>query len=182
MFFHVYGENAIYQWLAMLAVLVALILLNEFARRTKLGGAVMFFVIPAILTVFFIVLQISAGRGAEWALNNQTYVYMNGWFHYAKLYAALAGCIGFMMIKYDWGIGSKQWFKAFPFVIVAINILIAVVSDFESAVKGWNSWFLSSENVWLYVAGTYPQWPCRLINIFCMTGWWSATNLRTERT
>lgn len=171
MFFHVYGENAIYQWLAMLAVLVALILLNEFARRTKLGGAVMFFVIPAILTVFFIVLQISAGRGAEWALNNQTYVYMNGWFHYAKLYAALAGCIGFMMIKYDWGIGSKQWFKAFPFVI---NILIAVVSDFESAVKGWNSWFLSSENVWLY-GGWHNilNGLAGIINIFCMTGWWS---------
>ncbi|MDY4796803.1 MAG: DUF5692 family protein [Floccifex porci] len=43
--------------------------------------------------------------GMDWALKNQTYVYMNGWFHYAKLYAALAGCIGFMMIKYQWGIG-----------------------------------------------------------------------------
>ena len=62
--------------------------------------------------------------GVEWAVNNQTHLYKNGWFHYAKLYAALAGCIGFMMIKYEWGIGKKQWFRAFPFVIVAINILI----------------------------------------------------------
>ena len=45
-----------------------------------------------------------------------------------KLYAATAGCIGFMMIKYEWGIGKKHWFKAFPFAIVAINILIAVAS------------------------------------------------------
>ena len=66
-----------------------------------------------------------------------------------KLYAALAGCIGFMMIKYEWGIGKKQWFRAFPFVIVAINILIAVASDFESAINGWYSWWLSSEDVWL---------------------------------
>ncbi len=173
MFFHVYGEHALAQWGAMLAVLIALILLNEFSRRTKLGGMIMFFVVPTILTIYFVAIALGARAGAEWALKNQTHLYMNGWFHYAKLYAALAGCIGFMMIKYQWGIGKAKWFRCYPFVIVAINILIAVVSDFESAVLGWNQWHLSPENVWLYggwhnimngVAG--------LINIFCMTGWW----------
>ena len=38
-------------------------------------------------------IYVGAAQGAEWALNNQTYVHMNSWFHYAKLYAALAGCI-----------------------------------------------------------------------------------------
>ena len=150
MLFHVYGGNGIYQWIAMLAVLAGLILLNEFARRTKFGGLMMFGIIPLALTVYFIVIAVCAGQGVEWAVNNQTHLYMNGWFHYAKLYAALAGCIGFMMIKYEWGIGKKQWFRAFPFVIVAINILIAVASDFESAINGWYSWWLSSEDVWLY--------------------------------
>ncbi|MBQ4189595.1 MAG: hypothetical protein II660_06375 [Bacteroidales bacterium] len=158
----------------LLVVLIGLILLNEFARRTKTGGRIMFFVIPAILTVYFLAIAIGAASGAEWALKNQTYMYMNGWFHYAKLYAALTGCIGFMMIKYKWGIGAKHWFKPFPFVIVAINILIAVASDFESAINGWNSWWLSSEGVWLYggwhnvmngVAG--------ILNILCMTAWWN---------
>jgi len=166
----------------MLAVLAGLILLNEFARRTKAGGLIMFGVIPAALTVYFIVVAVAAGAGAEWALKNQTYVYMNGWFHYAKLYASLAGCIGFMMIKYEWGIGKKHWFKAYPFVIVAINILIAVVSDFESAAKGWNSWWLSSEGVWLYggwhnimngIAG--------LLNIACMTGWWAVYSSKDKK-
>ena len=95
MLFHVYGENALPQWIAMLGVLAALILLNEVSRRTKAGGILMFFVIPAILTVYFIAIAVGAKTGASWALNNQTYLYMNGWFHYAKLYAALAGCIGF---------------------------------------------------------------------------------------
>ena len=45
----------------------------------------------------------------------------------------LQDVIGFMMIKYEWGIGKAHWFKAYPFAIVAINILIAVASDFESA-------------------------------------------------
>ena len=121
MLFHVYGGNGIYQWIAMLAVLAGLILLNEFARRTKFGGLMMFGIIPLALTVYFVVIAVCAGQGVEWAVNNQTHLYMNGWFHYAKLYAALAGCIGFMMIKYEWGIGKKQWFRAFPFVIVAIS-------------------------------------------------------------
>ena len=139
MFFQVYGANALSQWIMLLVVLLGLILLNEFARRTKAGGAIMFFVIPVILTVYFLAIWIGVRSGAKWALENQTHVYMQGWFHYAKLYAATAGCIGFMMIKYKWGIGAKHWFKPFPFVIVAINILIACVSDFESAVMGWKS-------------------------------------------
>ena len=182
MLFHVYGGNGIYQWIAMLAVLAGLILLNEFARRTKFGGLMMFGIIPLALTVYFVVIAVCAGQGVEWAVNNQTHLYMNGWFHYAKLYAALAGCIGFMMIKYEWGIGKKQWFRAFPFVIVAINILIAVASDFESAINGWYSWWLSSEDVWLYggwhnvmngIAG--------ILNILCMTGWWKVYSSKDKK-
>ena len=182
MLFHVYGDNAIYQWLVMLAVLAGLILLNEFARRTKAGGLVMFGVIPAVLTVYFIVVAIAAGAGAEWAVNNQTHIYMNGWFHYAKLYAALTGCIGFMMIKYEWGIGKKHWFKAFPFAIVAINILIAVASDFESAINGWYSWWLSSEGVWLY-GGWHNVFNgiAGILNIFCMTGWWAVYSSKDKK-
>ena len=174
MFFQVYGEHALAQWGMLLVVLAGLILLNEFARRTKAGGCIMFFVIPIILTVYFLAIWIGVKTGAQWALQNQTHVYMQGWFHYAKLYAATAGCIGFMMIKYKWGIGAKHWFKPFPFIIVAINILIACASDFESAAMGWNKWWLTSEGVWQYggwhnvmngVAG--------IINIFCMTAWWN---------
>lgn len=182
MLFQVYGSNAIYQWLALFAVLAGLILLNEAARRTKAGGLIIFGVIPILLTVYFIVIAAAAGAGAQWALENQTHQYMNGWFHYMKLYASLAGCIGFMMIKYEWGIGKTRWFKAFPFAIVAINILIAVASDFESAINGWNSWWLSSEGVWLYggwhnimngIAG--------LLNIFCMTGWWAVYSSKDKK-
>jgi hypothetical protein len=174
MLFQVYGENALYQWLGWLLVLVCLILVNEFARRSKRGGIICFLVLPGALTVYFIVLSVSAAQGAQWAVDNQTVKYMPGWFHYAKLYAATIGCIGFMALKYKWGkLGKAEWFKCFPFVIVAINILIAVVSDFESAFRAWGTSFVSSEgitlnggwhNVFNGVAG--------IINIFVMTGWW----------
>lgn len=182
MLFHVYGANALPQWGMMLAVLAALILLNELARRTQTGGLLIFIGVPTALTFYFVWLKLSADYGLEWAQQNQTTLYMNGWFHYAKLYAALAGSIGFMMIKYRWGIGAKHWFKPFPFVIVAVNILIAVISDFESAHRGWHTWWFSSEGVWLYggwhnilngIAG--------LLNIFCMTAWWSVWSSKDRR-
>ena len=178
--FQVYGEGAAWQFLGWILVFTCLVLANEIARRTKAGGMLCFVVLPIILTVYFIAIYVSAAAGAEWALNNNTYVHMTSWFHYAKLYAATAGCIGFMMLKYKWGIGKKEWFKPWPFVIVAINILIAVVSDFESAIRAYQitgdfsgAWWASNEGVFLYggwwnivngIAG--------LINIFCMTGWW----------
>ena len=176
MLFQIYGETAGFQLLGWLMVFVGLIVANEIARRTKWGGIACFLILPAALTVYFISIYVGAAMGAEWALTNPTYLYMNGWFHYFKLYAATAGCIGFMMIKYQWGIGKKEWFKVFPFLKVAANILIAVVSDFESAIKGAQSvdgWWLSSENVWLY--GGWWNWLngiAGIVNIFCMTGWW----------
>lgn len=176
MLFQIYGETAGFQLLGWLMVFVGLILANEFARRTKWGGIACFLVLPVGLTIYFISIYAGAAMGAQWALNNPTYVYMNSWFHYFKLYAATLGCIGFMMLKYKWSIGKTDWFKVFPFLIVAANILIAVVSDFESGIKGALSpdgWWLSSENVWLY--GGWWNWlngAAGIINIFCMTGWW----------
>ena len=180
MLFQVYGDNAGWQLLGWLLVFTGLVVLNEIERRSKAGGLFFFVVVPLILTVYFIAIYIGAAQGAQWALNNPTYLHMNSWFHYAKLYAATAGCIGFMMLKYKWGIGKKHWFKAFPFVIVAINILIAVGSDFESGIRGamalaetGSRWWLSSENVWLY--GGWWNWVngiAGILNIFCMTGWW----------
>ena len=176
MLFQLYGSTAMTQLLGWVLVFAGLVILNEIGRRTKIGGIVLFVIIPAVLTIYFIAIQAGLFGGHS----NQTYEYMNGWFHYAKLYAADIGVVGFLMIKYKWGIGKKEWFKPWPFVIVAINILIAVASDFESAIRAYQitgdfsgAWWASNEGVFLYggwwnnvngIAG--------LINIFCMTGWW----------
>ncbi len=185
MLFDVYGTNAPFQWLGWVLVFVGLILANEFARRSKVGGLIMFGALPIAMTVYCVAIGIGVAQGAEWALNNPTHVYQNSWFHYAKVYAALAGCLGFMVIKYKWGrLGRAHWFRAWPFVIVAINILIAVCSDFESAYHffalGETTWVTSEgatqlagwNNVFNGIAG--------IINIFCMTGWWSVYASKDE--
>ena len=107
MLFQVYGENALYQWLGWAIVFIGLILINEVARRTKAGGVFCFIVLPVALTAYFVAISIGAGIGQQWALDNPTHVHMNSWFHYAKLYAATIGCIGFMAIKYSWGAIGK---------------------------------------------------------------------------
>ncbi len=171
MFFQINGMSQIIAWVLVFA---GLILLNEIGRRSKVGGVVLFVVIPTILLVYFIGIQFGAFGGHD----NLTYEYMNGWFHYAKLYAADIGCVGFMMIKYKWGIGKKKWFAWWPWFIVAVNILIAVISDLESAMAAYSitgdfsgAWWASNEGVFIYggwwnilnaIAG--------IINIFCMTG------------
>lgn len=109
MLFQVYGDTAIYQWIGWILVFCCLIGANELARRTKTGGVIAFLIVPAILTIYFITIYVAAAMGAEWALSNPTYVHMTSWFHYAKLYAATAGCIGFMALKYKWGkIGKSE--------------------------------------------------------------------------
>ena len=110
----------------------------------------------------------------EYFLQNPTVTQMNGWFHYAKVYAATIGCISFMMLKYSWTkIGRSHLFKIFPFIIVSINISIAVISDFESAIKAWNKSFISSEGV-LLNGGIFNvlNGIAGIINIFVMTGWY----------
>ena len=178
MLFDVWGSNTGIHWLGWAMVFVGLIALNEIGRRTKAGAAIIFGVAPLAMTIYCVAIAIGVSQGAEWALANPTHVYQNSWFHYAKVYAALAGCWGFIAIKYQWGkIGKAKWFRAWPFVIVAINIMIAVVSDFESAYHffalGETTWVTSEgatqlagwNNVFNGIAG--------IINIFCMTGWWS---------
>lgn len=186
MLFQVYGSTATTQLLAWVLVFAGLIIMNEIGRRTKAGGILVFVIIPVILTFYFIAMHLGAFGGEA----NTTMMYMDGWFHYFKLYAADIGCVGFMMIKYKWGIGAKDWFKPFPWFIVAANIMIAVVSDMESAINAYaitgdlsGAWWASSEGVFLYGGWwNVVNALAGVINIFCMTGWWGIYSSKDKNT
>lgn len=95
MLFQVYGSQSGWQFFGWILVFICLVVTNEIARRTRVGGLFFFVVLPIALTIYFIAIYVCAGQGQAWALHNPTYVHMNSWFHYAKLYAATFGCIGF---------------------------------------------------------------------------------------
>ena len=67
--------NSMWQLLGWVLVFAGLVILNEIERRTKLGGYGIFVGVLAILTVYFIAIQISAANGG-WGATNDTYVYM----------------------------------------------------------------------------------------------------------
>ena len=99
MLFQLYSDHALMQIIGWVLVFCGLIAMNEIGRRTKQGGMIVFVIIPTVLTVYFILAHLGMFGGSD----NPTVAYMDGWFHYFKLYAADIGCVGFMMIKYNWG-------------------------------------------------------------------------------
>jgi len=116
MFF--YESQPISNFLMWLIVFVVLIILNEIGRRYKSGAVALFFILPIILTVF---VWPETTKGTS----------VDDWFHYAKVYSALAGCIGFFIIRHVKGASSKKWLLAFPALILAINICEAVTRDLQ---------------------------------------------------
>ncbi|WP_035381391.1 DUF5692 family protein [Fervidicella metallireducens] len=100
-------------------VLAGLILANEFARRSKYFAIFLFIVIPIFLT--FAVWPKTAGPGSS----------VGTWFHWAKVYSALAGCIGFMLIRYNKKLRTNKYALMFPPFILALNIMEAVIRDFQ---------------------------------------------------
>ncbi|NFG59435.1 hypothetical protein FC778_12125 [Clostridium botulinum] len=144
-------------WIMLLIVFIALILLNELGRRFKWGGVLLFIILPLFLTLFV------------WPKTTEG-TSVNDWFHYAKVYSSLAGCIGFFLIRHIKGASSKKWALCFPPLILAINICEAVARDFqiyglhlnkevfEGMVTLSGSW-----NIMNGIAG--------ILNIITITGW-----------
>jgi hypothetical protein len=102
-------------------VLAALIGLNEVTRRWRAAGIAFFVALPIVLTIF--VWPHTAGAGSS----------TGTWFHWVKVYSALAGCLGFMALRYHPRLAAKRWALAFPAAILAINIAEAVLRDFQVA-------------------------------------------------
>jgi hypothetical protein len=107
---------AVLGWLGLLAVCLAL---NELCRLNKWFSLLMFMVLPAILT--FTVWPHTAGPGTT----------MGTWFYWVKVYSVLAGCLGFMAIRFVPSVAKNKWALSFPALILAVNIAEAVVRDFQ---------------------------------------------------
>ena len=148
-------------WAIMLFVTFTLIAFNEFGRTTKWGGVLLFLIIPIILTIW--VWPKTAAPGNEYGTGN--------WFNWVKTYSVLAGCLGFMAIRYIPNLAKKKWVLTFPVAILAINILEASIRDFQVYSFGlWdggyvnNLWTMSgSWNIMNGIAG--------ILNILVICGW-----------
>lgn len=118
--------------LLMWCVVVAgLILLNEIARRSRRVSLFLFLLLPVVLAAtLWLPFTATPGTGSS----------TGTWFHWVKVWSAIAGCLGFWIIRYwdadrqmDSPLGSHpaKWLLWFPPLILSVNILEACIRDFQ---------------------------------------------------
>ncbi|BCJ93965.1 hypothetical protein acsn021_15340 [Anaerocolumna cellulosilytica] len=170
MFSFQYGEGAsvLSVWGVWFVIVAALFGLNELLRRYKYIGFFSFFILPVIVSVLWFTV-----------LKDTTYT---DWFHLAKVYSATAGCIGFWCIRHVryknkltgkvHRLSDKKWVLLFPPLILAINILEAVVRDFQVGVMYYGGGNLVDSK--MYVLGgswNFINGIAGILNIITITGW-----------
>ena len=161
--------SSVLVWLVWIAAFVALFVSNEVGRRFKLAGFAMFVVLPIVLTIL-------------WLTTLSDTAYMD-WFHLAKVYSSTAGCIGFWFIRHlrgtgkdgkVWKLSEKKWALCFPPLILAINILEAVMRDFQvGATYSITSIEYLNTQIEYYIGGSwnYMNGIAGILNTITITGW-----------
>lgn len=146
-----------YSWVMFLAILVGLMVFNEVGRFNKYTGIAMYVVLPIILSIF--VWPTTSGPNSGQSTAN--------WFQWAKTYSALAGCIIFMGLRFSKKIQNKKWYYVLPAAILSLNILEAVVREFQ--VSGMNE----VVNGMTYIGGVWNimNGIAGILSILTITGW-----------
>ena len=106
----------------VILVFVAMICLNEISRRSKLFVLGFYLVLPLVLTPL-VWAQTGTTDGSS----------INTWFHWAKVYSVLIAVIGFTAFRFT-KLEHSKFMKFFPALILGVNILEAVIRDFELGV------------------------------------------------
>jgi hypothetical protein len=144
--------QAAVMWFVVLAALVGL---NELVRWSKAAAIGIFIVLPVLLTIF--VWPHTAGAGSS----------TGTWFHWVKVYSALAGCIGFMLIRYNPRIAAMKYALLFPPAILGLNILEAVIRDFQvSGMHGMVDGVFMVGGSWNIMNGV-----AGILNLLTICGW-----------
>lgn len=144
-----------YSALMWFVVLAGLIIINELARMNKWFSLLIFLVLPALLT--FTVWPHTAGEGST----------VGTWFHWAKVYSALAGCLGFLAVRHIKGAVNNRYLLMFPPFILALNILEACIRDFQVfSYNGIVDGMLLVGGPWNIMNGV-----AGLLNIITISGW-----------
>jgi len=159
-FFEALPWYNIVMWFVVLGVLM---LLNEVGRANKWTGIAMFIVLPVALTI------------AVWPTTTAG-TSVNDWFHWAKVYSALAGCVGFMAIRFIPALQKNKIALFFPALILAINILEAVIRDFQVAsLHGVVDGMMVVGGPWNIMNGI-----AGILNIVTLTGWMGIVVAKTK--
>ncbi|MDR3363805.1 MAG: DUF5692 family protein [Clostridiales Family XIII bacterium] len=180
MFAFNYAEGAAFwpSWGVWLLVFALLFALNEVSRRFKWAGFFCFLILPAGLSVLWFTV-----------LRDTTYT---DWFHLAKVYSSTIGCLGFWCIRYvrgknklgkEWRLADMKWALCFPPLILAINIIEAVIRDIQVGAQYWGELRYLADGHMQVLGGpwNYMNAAAGVLNIITITGWFGITLRRKTK-
>lgn len=107
-----------WDYLMLLVVIAGLAALAGLAIRFKWVALAVFIVIPVALTIFW------------WPHSTQG-TSSAGWFPIVKQYSALIGSLSLVLLQYVPKLRRKYWYLCIPPLILSINIIEAVIRDFQ---------------------------------------------------
>jgi len=137
------------------AVLAGLMLINELARANKWIALGIFLVLPIFLTFFV------------WPKTATSGTSVGTWFHYAKVYSVLIITLGIMGIRYIDGWARNKYILMFPALLLAINIMEAVIRDFQCySLNGFVDGVVITGGSWNIMNGI-----AGILNILAISGW-----------
>lgn len=100
-----------------IALVIALIVLNEITRRNKTCAILAYCILPVVLVALIATGKVSSPSSKTW-------------FGVVKTFSALIGVLGFMLIRYT-KLGTRKFAFYFPVAILVLNIIEAVIRDIE---------------------------------------------------
>jgi hypothetical protein len=138
-------------WFVVLGILIGL---NEFVRLSKRVSVTMFMVLPALLTILWLV------RG-----KNE----ITSWFTWVKVYSALAGSLIYMVIRFTDYHKKHKWYINLVPAILAVNILEAAVRELQVGIAGFNGMV----DGMYYISGgwNYANAAAGILNMLLICGW-----------
>ncbi|MDR0852228.1 MAG: DUF5692 family protein [Clostridiales Family XIII bacterium] len=162
------GATTMGVWGVWIIVFALLFGLNEVSRRFKWCGFFCFLILPIGLSILWFTV-----------LKDSTYT---DWFHLAKVYSSTAGCLGFWCIRYlhgknkmgqPWHLVNMKWALCFPPLILAINILEAVIRDIQVGIQhgGTLSYLADEQMQVLGGSWNFMNAAAGILNIITITGW-----------
>lgn len=144
-----------YTMLMGLAVLAGLLLINELTRANKWIALSIFLVLPIFLTFFV------------WPKTAGPETSVGTWFHYAKVYSVLIITLIIMGIRYIDSWSKNKYILILPALLLAINILEAVVRDFQCySLNGFVDGVVITGGSWNIMNGI-----AGILNIIAISGW-----------
>lgn len=114
LFFNNFTISGLFIWVLFVAVIVAF---NEVTRRSKTLSIVAYCILPVVLAglIFTNVLGSTTGKT---------------WFAWVKVISVLVIIYGFMLIRFT-KLGQTKFAVIFPPLLLSLNILEAVIREFE---------------------------------------------------